>query len=81
MKRVSRRVKELLSDFLVVVEMISYCRLKQNAQSESWGNMKTAARETAPQIVLRNGSKDGGREGQYICNFREGGDHEIKLNF
>ena len=38
--------------------------LKENAQCESyelsfiWGNMKTAAWETEPQIVLRDCSKD-----------------------
>ena len=84
LKRVSRRVKELRSNFLVVVEMILYCRLEQSAQREScelsfiWGHMKTAAMETAPQTVLRNCSKEGGGEGQYICNFREEGVHEIK---
>ena len=35
-------------------------------QSWIWGKMKTAAWDTAPQITLRNCSKEAGGEGQYI---------------
>ena len=40
--------------------------------------MRTAAQETAPQITLRDCSKQGRGEGQYICDFGKGGLHEIK---
>ena len=41
--------------------------------------MRTAAQETALQIVLRNCFKDmQGRGGQYICDFGKGGVHAIK---
>ena len=47
--------------------------LKENAQCESyelsfiWGNMRTAVRETEPQIVLRDCSKDvWGKESVYV---------------
>ena len=42
----------------------SLCQLKKDAQCQSfelnftWDKMKTAARETAPQIILRNCSKE-----------------------
>ena len=40
--------------------------------------MRTIAQETAPQIALRNCSKEAVGEGQYICDFSEGGVHKIK---
>ena len=40
--------------------------------------MRTAAQETAPQITLRDCSKQGRGEGQYICDSGKGGLHEIK---
>ena len=61
--------------------------LKKKEQRESWefsviwGKMKTAAWETTPQVVLRNCSKEVGREGQYIQDFGGGGIHTIKLIF
>ena len=39
--------------------------------------MRTAAWETAPQIALRNCSREEG-ECQYRCDFGEGGVHAIK---
>ena len=45
---------------------------KKDAQCESrelsfiWGKMKTTAQETAPQIALRDGSKEVVAEGQRI---------------
>ena len=49
------------------------CRLQKNAQCEScelsfiWGKMRTAARETAPQIALRNSSKEvGGKDSKDV---------------
>ena len=42
--------------------------------------MRTTACETAPQITLRNCSKEMG-EGQYIHDFGEGGVHAIKHIF
>ena len=41
-----------------------------------WGQMRTAAREIAPQIALRHCSKEAGG-GPYTCDFGEGGVHEI----
>ena len=41
--------------------------------------MRTAAWETAPQIALRNNSKEVRGKGQYICDFGKGGVHAIKL--
>ena len=35
--------------------------------------MRTAARETAFQIALRNCSREAGEEDQYICDLGEGG--------
>ena len=58
----------------------------KNAQREScglsfiWGKMRTAPREIAFQIALRNCSKEAG-EGQYICDFGEGGVHAMKHIF
>ena len=44
--------------------------------------MRTAAQETAPQIALRNCSKEAGeKEGQYMCDYGEGGVHAAKLIF
>ena len=43
-----------------------------------WGNMRTAASETVPQITLRNCSKEVGGGGQYICDFGERGIHVIE---
>ena len=49
-----------------------YCWLKKDAQHEScelsstWGDMRPAAQETAPQITLRNCSREVLGEGQYI---------------
>ena len=40
--------------------------------------MRTTAQETAPQIALRNFSEEIGGEGQYICDFDEGGVLTIK---
>ena len=62
------------------------CWLKRNEQNEScelsfvWVNMRTAAWETAPQITLRNWSKEGGRDRQYICDFGKRGVHGITTN-
>ena len=48
------------------------CRLNKDAQHESgklsfiWSKMRTVAQETAPQITLRNFSKEEDREAQYI---------------
>ena len=39
--------------------------------------MKTIAWERAPQIVLRKSPKEM-EQGQYICDFSEGGVHAIK---
>ena len=43
--------------------------------------MRTAAWETAPQIALRNNSKEVRGKGQHICDFGKGGVHEIKHKF
>ena len=55
------------------------------ALSLIWGNMRTVTLEIATQIGLRNCSKnmgvEGGGEGQYICDFGEGGLHAIKHIF
>ena len=40
--------------------------------------MRTVARETAFQIALRKLLQRGRGEGQYICDFGEGGVHAIK---
>ena len=40
--------------------------------------MKTSAKEKAPQIALRNFSKEAVGKGQYICDFGEGGISTIK---
>ena len=51
---------------------------KKDAQREScelsfiWGKMKTSAQETAPQIALRDASREVVAEGQYIW-LAEGG--------
>ena len=42
--------------------------------------MRIAAQETAPQIALRDCSKEAGG-GQYICDFGEGGVTGIKHSF
>ena len=59
--------------FVWVVQWnVSKCQLKKNAQHEScklsfiWGKMKTAAWETAPQIALRNCSKETGGRSVYM---------------
>ena len=50
----------------------------KNAQREScefnfiWGKMRTAAQETAPQMALRNRSKEAGGEGQHVTFGEEG---------
>ena len=51
---------------------LTLCRLKKDAQHESfelrfiWGKMRTAAWEIAPQIALRNCTKEVVGEGQYM---------------
>ena len=51
----------------------------KHAQCEScklsfiWGKMRTVAWETAPQIALKNRSKEVGQKGQCKCDFGEGG--------
>ena len=40
--------------------------------------MKTVAWGTAPQIALRNCSKEAGGKGQYVYDFGEGRIHAIK---
>ena len=40
--------------------------------------MRTADQETAPQIALRNCSKEAGGKGQYVYDFGEGRIHAIK---
>ena len=51
------------------------CQPKKNAQCEScklsfiWGEMKTVAPETTPQMPLCNCSKEAEGNGQYICDF------------
>ena len=50
----------------------AFCRLKKDIQLEScelsfiWGKMRAAAREAASQIALRDCSKVGVGENQYI---------------
>ena len=39
--------------------------------------MKIIAQETAPQIALKSCSKEADGEGQYICDFSEGGVYTI----
>ena len=57
-----------LSHRLALICMLT----KKDAQCEScelsfiWGKMKTAAQETAPQIALRDGSREIVAQGQYI---------------
>ena len=46
-----------------------------------WRKMRTAAQETAPQIALRNSSKEARGKIQYICDFGEGGMHATKHIF
>ena len=46
-----------------------------------WGKMRSIAQETAPQIALRNFSKEVGGRSVYICDFGEGGVHAIKHIF
>ena len=46
-----------------------------------WGKMRTIVLETAFQITLRNSSAEAVGEGQYICDFGEGGVHSIKHLF
>ena len=43
--------------------------------------MRTIAREAAPQIALRNCSKEEVGEGQYICDFGEGVFVKISTHF
>ena len=40
--------------------------------------MRTAAWKTAPQVALRNCSKEAGGEGQYICDFGKKGINVLK---
>ena len=65
---------------------------KKNAQPEScksnfiWGKMRTAAQEPAPQVSLRNCSKEGwGEAGKgvsvYICDLDEGETRAIRHIF
>ena len=63
-----------------------YCQLKKGAKCEScklgfiWGKLKTIMQETAPQIPLRNCSKEVG-EGPYIWDFGERRVHALKHFF
>ena len=43
--------------------------------------MRIAIWETAPQIAVRNCSKEAGGKGQYICDFGEGRIRAIKAIF
>ena len=43
--------------------------------------MRTAAQETAPQVALRNCSKDAEWRGQCICDFGKGGLRAIRHIF
>ena len=59
----------------------------KNAQRENCelsfigGEMRTAAWETAPQIAVRDHSKETVGEGQYVCDFGDGRVHAIKHKF
>jgi len=44
------------------------------------GQNEACSQERAPQIALKNCSKEAG-EGQFICDFGEGGIHAIKPIF
>ena len=44
-------------------------------------NMRTEAQKIAPQIALRNCSKEAGGKGQYICDFGEERIHAVKHMF
>ena len=46
-----------------------------------WAKMRVATGETAPQIALRNCSKEAGGKGQYICDFGEERIHAVKHMF
>ena len=65
----------------------SLAEVKKNAQRERCelnficGKMRTRGWETAAQIALNNCSQEAGGEGQYRCDFGEGGAHAIKLIF
>ena len=50
-------------------------------ESFMWGKMRTIVLETAFQITLRNSSAEAVGEGQYTCDFGEGGVHSIKHLF
>ena len=43
--------------------------------------MKIIAQETASQIALKNCSREAEGEGQYICDFSEGGVYAIRYIF
>ena len=43
--------------------------------------MRTEAQKIAPQIALRNCSKEAGGKGQYICDFGEERIHAVKNMF
>ena len=43
--------------------------------------MRTGAEKTAPQIALRDCSKEAGRKGQYVCDFGEREIHAIEYIF
>ena len=59
----------LLYVLLNLTALDTSCQLKKNAQCEScklsfvWGKMRIVARETVPQIALRNCTKEVGEGG------------------
>ena len=77
---------QVFSDSSIKWEENSTVNLKKGAKCEScklgfiWGKLKTIVQETAPQIPLRNCSKEVG-EGPYIWDFGERRVHALKHFF
>ncbi|XP_029074962.1 catechol O-methyltransferase isoform X1 [Monodon monoceros] len=69
----------LLLEVSVYFKKIAQC--ESSKLSFIWGYMRAAAWETGPPIALRNCSKEVGGEGQYVCDFGEGGVHAIECIF
>ena len=59
--------------FLVPMLTLKNAQPKCCNLSFIWGKVRTAAQNTAPQIALRNCSKEAGWIGHHVCDFGEGG--------
>lgn len=80
-----RKLRNYINIFIIVVNLRK-CKCESCELSFTWGKMRVATWEIAPQIALRSCSKEAGVEvgvvkDQYMSDFGEGGIYTIKHIF